>query len=57
MREKIVFLILILSVSAFNLRCIAKINLGEKKVAVSAECTSTGELNCPSGFIANCPKQ
>ncbi len=58
MKEKIVFLILILNIFVItaNLRCIAKINEKEK-VPVFAECNTIGELNCPSGFKANCPKQ
>ncbi|OGI07297.1 MAG: hypothetical protein A3I68_02880 [Candidatus Melainabacteria bacterium RIFCSPLOWO2_02_FULL_35_15] len=58
MREKIVFLILILNIYAFNLRCIAKINFNEKNiVTVPAKCTIAGELNCPKGFKTSCPKQ
>ena len=61
MKEKIIFLVLI-AVSftlALNLQCIAKISFNEKKkkVNVSAECSTDGELNCPKGFKANCPKQ
>ncbi len=59
MKEKFVFLIALLNVFFYtNLACIAKININEKKkVTVSAECTSSGELNCPEGFKATCPKQ
>ena len=60
MKEKFVFLLLILSVliSTLNLSCIAKISFNEKKkITVSAECSTAGELNCPKGFIASCPKQ
>ena len=60
MNAKVMFLILILSlyVIVVHLQCIAKISLGEKKkITVSAECTTAGELNCPKGFLASCPKQ
>ena len=60
MKEKIIFLVLILGLllSTLSPRCIAKISFNEKKrVTVSAECTTAGELNCPKGFQANCPKQ
>ena len=60
MKEKIIFLVLILELllSTLTSRCIAKISFNEKKrVTVSAECTTAGELNCPKGFQANCPKQ
>ena len=60
MKEKIIFLVLFLAlfITALNSRCIAKISFKEKKkVAVSAECSTVGELNCPKGFQASCPKQ
>ena len=60
MNKKVLFLILILSIYiiAVDSECIAKISFNEKKkVTVSAECTTAGELNCPKGFQASCPKQ